>query len=135
MNKLFFKKVLAAVSVMSMVPLLSILLSQTVFAAPDYLMNAPTIQVVAPLTLSISGSAQATPYVGNMNGQFVTIDWGDGTSDGDMAIVSDARFTTTYDKDNFYPAWAPITHVYASAGVKTVLIKVHHSLFALLRKL
>lgn len=97
--------------------------------APQYVMDTPTIQTTGTMQISISGSASATHYVGQMSDQFVTIDWGDGQKDADISIASDTRFTTTSDKDNFSTSWTPIPHTYYTAGTKTILIKVHHSNF------
>lgn len=117
-------------------------------ASPGYIMNSATIQVTGARQLSVSGSASASPFVGQVTDQFVTIIWGDGSQDGNMQLAGagkDARFTTSCtdknnnpifctlkDSANLQTLWTPISHAYALsyAGQSvTILIKIHHQSF------
>ena len=93
--------------------------------APNYLMGPVTAEVTGALELSIFGSASATPYVGQESAQYVSIDWGDTVRDS-FTIQTDSNFTTVFSAGNFTTSWTPISHAYASEGMKTIIVKVHH---------
>ena len=119
------KKMVSAITVLSLVLSVVAVPLGTLAAAPGYTMGVVSATVTGALQLSISGSASAVPFVGQENSQFVTFVWGDGTEDS-YAVQTDSHFTTTFTAKDFSTSWTPISHIYSTSGTKSIIVKVHH---------
>src|SRR3989344_3088456 len=114
-----------------------LIMPSVALSSPGYLMGPVNLQITGALQLSISGSASATPYVGGANQQYVTVDWGEmvgGNPARDtFSIQTASQFNTVFSgsgsNKSFVTSWTPVSHIYSSAGLKTILVKVHHSNF------
>jgi len=135
MKQLFnLKKLCPTLTILMVVFSPFVPLAPSALAAPGYLMGPVTTKVTGALELSISGSASAAPYVGQADAQYVTIVWGENGARDTFNITTASHFTTTLyktnkDNDSFATVWTPVSHIYSSAGVKTILVKVHHQTF------
>src|SRR3989344_5037630 len=112
------KKMVSAITVLSLVLSVVAVPLGTLAAAPGYTMGVVSATVTGALQLSISGSASAVPFVGQENSQFVTFVWGDGTEDS-YAVQTDSHFTTTFTAKDFSTSWTPISHIYSTSGTKS----------------
>lgn len=94
------------------------------FAAPNYVITLGSASVT-DLTLNLSGTASANPYVGQSSAQHVTVtDWGDGSAD--TTATKNFTFTGGNGPNKSFSGTWSASHTYASSGTYTVVVEVHH---------
>lgn len=101
---------------------------------------------VSEYTVNLTGTAGATPYVGQLSDQHISIDWdedGNGTADAWQTEDSNSAGNDdgntpaiTFDIDSFGGSgsskfftennWSA-THTYSTAGPKKIFVRVHHA--------
>src|SRR3989344_734135 len=83
---------------------------------------------VTGLTLTLSGTASASPYVRQLDQQMVSVmSWGDGTPASPVDV--DSFTITSFDdqgNDKFFNADWSTSHTYAASGNYSALVRVHH---------
>lgn len=113
----------AAMVVYLVAPLATLVPQATIAASPTYYISL-TSQTIAPFAISLTGTASANPYVGQLSAQHVRVlNWGDGSAQ------TEASFTVTNSTDNpktFTADWSA-THTYATVGTYTITVAVCHT--------
>ena len=100
----------------------------TYAAAYEYIIcdGSPCVASVDEDTVTLSGSAFGTKFVGQLNAHYISFDWGDGT-------VEEIVITPTYDpvtllnsNKDFSFDWSQ-SHTYTTGGSKTVTATLYHA--------